>query len=58
MSDLNYYENLKPIAGEKVYAEYDEEFSTWAVFGAESGFCYAQPSSKEEAEQYVEDFNA
>lgn len=48
--DNNDYDNLRPIHGESRYAEWDEEFDCWAVFGAESGFCYSQHSTQEEAE--------
>lgn len=44
------YADLKPVLGEERYAEYDEEFETWAVFGATSGFCYMQGSEEEAVE--------
>ena len=45
------YSELKPISGEGRYVEYDEEFSYWAIFGDESGFCYGQYDSEEEADR-------
>ena len=51
------YFQLKATPGEKVYAEYDEEFSTWAVFGGDSGFCYAQTDTKEQAEELTNKLN-
>lgn len=44
------YDNLRPISGENRYAEWDEEFDCWGVFGEESGFCYSQHENQEEAE--------
>jgi len=49
--------NKKRSHREEVYAEYDEEFATWAIFGLNSGFCYVQPSTKQEAEQLAEEWN-
>ena len=46
-----------PKKREPVYAEYDEEYGTWAVFGLDSGFCYAQPWNREEAEAMAEEMN-
>ena len=43
MATEDKYSKLKPVPGEETYLEYDEEFECWAVFGAESGFCYEQP---------------
>ena len=48
------YVNLKPKKGEEAYAEWDEEFEWYGVFGVDSGFCYASFGSKEEAEKYAE----
>ena len=43
--------NLRPTPGESRYAEFDEETGYWSVFGSNSGFCYSQHGSKEEAER-------
>lgn len=48
--DEDKYKSLKPIEGECRYVEFDEEFEYWSIFGDESGFCYGQYNSKEEAE--------
>jgi hypothetical protein len=45
------YADLKPISGEARYVEFDEEFEYWAIFGEDSGFCYGQYGSEEEAER-------
>jgi len=31
----------RPKTKEPVYAEWDEEFQMWGVFGLNSGFCYS-----------------
>lgn len=51
------YNSLKPQRGEEVYAEWDEEFQVWGIFGLESGFCYAQPATREEADKEVYERN-
>ena len=45
------YADLRPIAGEARYVEYDEEFECWGIFGETSGFCYAQYSCEEDANE-------
>jgi hypothetical protein len=47
------YSELRREPNEKVYADYDEEFDHWAVFGEKSGFCYAQFYTPEEADSFV-----
>ena len=32
------------------YAEFDNEFGQWGVFGDETGFCYSLTSSQSEAD--------
>jgi len=41
------YPEAKP--GEEVYASYDEEFDMWGVFGLDSGHCYCQKYTYDEA---------
>lgn len=43
------YSTMRPIDHEDRYVEYDEEFGCWAIFGDESGFCYSQHTTEEEA---------
>lgn len=50
---IDQYSDLKAIPGEARYAEYDDEFETWGVFGEDSGFCYGQYACEEEAEAAV-----
>lgn len=38
---------------EERYVEFDKEFQVWAVFGADSGFCYSQHYTKEDAERSI-----
>lgn len=45
------YEDLKPIDGEYKYVEFDDDFDCWAIFGSESGYCYGQYNSREQAEK-------
>ena len=45
------YIDLRPISGEELDVDYDEEFEMWGLFGEESGFCYRQSFSKEELEE-------
>ena len=45
------YTDLRPYPGEERYVEFDDEFECWSVFGADSGFCYAQCGSQESAEE-------
>ena len=47
----------RPKKPEAMYAEFDEEYSTWAVFGLNSGFCFAQPATKAEADRYAKEHN-
>jgi hypothetical protein len=47
----------RPSNPEEVYAEWDDEYSTWAIFGLSSGFCYSQPWNEEEAKKQVADMN-
>jgi len=42
---------------ERVYADYDEEFETWAVFGELTGHCYSQCNSEYEAEAVAAERN-
>ncbi len=46
------YADLRPVSGEERYAAYDDEFETWAVFGAESGFCYGQYHNEDVAQSH------
>jgi hypothetical protein len=50
-------EELKPDMSERVYAEWDEEFCYYSVFGSDSGFCYGQYGSHLEAEMAAETIN-
>lgn len=43
------YVDMRPIHGEARYVEYDLEFSCWAIFGADSGFCYGQYTTEGQA---------
>ncbi len=43
------YDDLKPISGESIYVEFDEDTNCWGHFGDESGFCYNLYSSESEA---------
>ena len=54
---MSKYEDLKPNQKEEVYTEYDEEFEYWSIFGVDSGFCYDQLPSKEDAEKKVNEMN-
>lgn len=47
------YEKLKPIKGESRYVDYDSLFNWWAVFGSDSGFCYASFTEKTEAYEHL-----
>lgn len=47
----------QPMPRESVYAEYDEEYSCWGVFGEDSGYCYATPASEEDAEAWAAEMN-
>lgn len=47
----------RPQDKEEVYYEWDDEFSTWAVFGLNSGFCYSQPANEENAKKIANEFN-
>ncbi len=47
----------KKATKELVYAEFDTEYSTWAIFGLDTGFCYKQPSTQREAEQMEKEYN-
>lgn len=44
------FNDLKPVPGEERYAEFDDDFQSWAVFGTESGFCYGLHADPETAE--------
>ena len=47
---------IRPTEKEEVYAENDADFG-WCVFGINSGFCYSQPSTQEEAERVANEMN-
>jgi hypothetical protein len=51
------YDNYQQVIGEECYAEWDDEFGWYAVFGEVSGFCYESYSSKEKAEERAEQRN-
>lgn len=53
MAKDDLYAEMTPVYGEVKYAEYDEEFEQWGIFGAESGFCYIFAYSKEVAEKQL-----
>jgi len=43
---------IRSVAGESKYAEFDPEFGFWGVFGEDSGFCFGQFNTEEEAEAH------
>ena len=49
--------STKKTLKELVYAEFDEEFGIFGVFGQDTGFCYAQPATKEKANQLATEWN-
>lgn len=52
---LNKREAIRKDSRQGFYAEWDEEFGMYAVFGSETGFCYGQHYVKEAAEDHAED---
>jgi len=55
---IDKYASLEMIPGEEHYAEYDNEFGWFAVFGTESGFCYSQHGTEEDAEKAAAEVNS
>ena len=51
------YSDLKPTPGEGRYVEFDEEFGYWAIFGDDSGFCFGQYNSENEANTALDILN-
>jgi len=51
MHEKDKYSSMRPVENEGRYVEFDEEFGYWAIFGDESGFCYSQHNTKEDAEE-------
>ena len=47
--------DLKPIAGEGRYVEWDEGTAAFCVFGDQSGFAYANFCDEGEANQWLKD---
>jgi len=47
--------DLKPIAGEGRYVEWDEGYETFCVFGDQSGFAYANFCDEGEANEWLKD---
>lgn len=39
------------------YAEYDDAYGEWCVFGTESGFCYETAYDERQAEEMAEEMN-
>lgn len=48
--DFQFRSFPSPLAGEKVYVEWDDEYEGWHIFGLDSGHSYAWYASEEEAE--------
>lgn len=53
---MNRTEALDQDVRGEIYADRDET-GTWLVLGTESGFCYASPASKEDAEARASELN-
>jgi len=51
------YKDMKPKKKEEVYVGWDEEFEYYGVFGLDSGFCYAQFPSQNEAIEWIINMN-
>lgn len=46
-----YYSQLKPIIGEELYVDFDDDTGYWCVFGSDSGFAYSSWESVEQANE-------
>ena len=53
LREESHLKDLKPIAGEGWYVEWDEGFGAFCVFGAQSGFAYANFCDEGEANQWL-----
>lgn len=57
MARMNKREAIRKDAREGFYAEWEEEFEMYAVFGLETGFCYGQHHTESAAEDHAENLN-
>jgi hypothetical protein len=42
---------------EEVYVEFDTEFEAWGIFGLNTGFCYLQSYSEDQAKKFAKERN-